>query len=58
METNTNTTPFVIADAYRLGQNDGFRAGLVIGAAAVLLVKVASRKQSKGRYWIWRRDDV
>lgn len=49
MDNTTPVTPFVIADAYRIGQSDGFKAGLAVGIVTVLLVKAAARK--RGRRW-------
>lgn len=51
----TDLSPVLIADAYRFGQIDGFKAGLVVGLGAVMLVKMASRRERNGRYWIWRK---
>lgn len=43
MENNNTVSPFVVAEAYRVGQQDGFKAGLIVGVGAVVLIKAVSK---------------
>lgn len=47
MDTPFDVSPFVSADAYRIGQQDGFRSGVIAGVVVVLLVKAALRKKDR-----------
>lgn len=47
-----NAAPYVFADVYRCGQNDGFKAGLAVGVVGLLLIKTAV-KNHKRRHINW-----
>lgn len=54
----TPVSPYATAEAYRIGQIDGFKAGLAAGVVAVVLVRSMRRKHQKpGRYWIWSKHE-
>lgn len=45
----TNVSPFALADTYRIGLMEGFKAGAVAGVVGTLMVKAIrnSRKKNK-----------
>lgn len=47
MDQVIDVSPFVSAEAYRVGQKDGFRSGLVAGVVLVLLVKAVRNRNNK-----------
>lgn len=42
-----NVSPFVSAEAYAVGQRDGFKAGVAVGVVAVLVVKALRNRKTK-----------
>lgn len=40
-------SPFVSAEAYRIGQQDGFKVGVIAGVAAVLVIKAVRSSRKK-----------
>lgn len=50
---STEISPFVVADAYRIGRDDGFKAGIAAGVVIVVLAKAAlkNRKKSERARW-------
>lgn len=54
MEIPTDTNPFVVADAYRIGQTDGVKTGIAVGVVATILVKAALNNRKKNRELKWK----
>lgn len=47
MDNTFDVSPFVTADAYRIGQKDGFKAGIAAGIVLVLLIKAAAKRNDR-----------
>jgi hypothetical protein len=47
MELNS-VSPYVSADVYRIGQHDGFKAGLAAGVVGMLVIKAVRNSRKKG----------
>lgn len=57
MENTPVVSPFVVADAYRVGQTDGFRTGIVVGVVACALVHAAFKNRKRDRGWFHKKDN-
>lgn len=53
---NITVSPFTVADAYRVGQNDGFKAGIITGAVVVVLLKAAFDNRKQRKYWVRKNE--
>lgn len=40
-------SPFVSAEAYRIGREDGFKSGVIAGVVGILLVEMVRRSRKK-----------
>lgn len=49
MDTPTTVSPFVIADAYRIGQSEGFKTGIAAGVVLTVLVSAALKNHRRRR---------
>lgn len=56
MENSTVVSPFVVADAYRVGQSDGFRNGVVVGVVVCALVHAAFKNRKSDRGWFHKKN--
>lgn len=44
----TIVSPYVSAEAYRIGREDGFKSGVIAGVVGLLLVEAVRRSRKKG----------
>lgn len=46
------TSPYIAAESYRVGQIDGFKAGVAAGVVAMVLIKsLRQRKNTRPPFW-------